>query len=131
MLAYYDAQTRKDADAAAAFWSRSGTTRMTRETFLAVFGAGDAQYTPEILTVAIAGREARVRVSVDIARTIIRNDVPSIRHDIQVNAELWRLEGDTWLLAPGRAARGGFRGRAARGRSPARARACSPTVPTN
>ena len=75
---YYDAQTAKDADKALGFWSMDANPRMSREGFVAVFGAGDAQYTVEIQSVKISGNEARLRVAVTIARTIVRNDVPTI-----------------------------------------------------
>jgi tetratricopeptide (TPR) repeat protein len=102
---YYDAQSRKDAARAADAWSRSANPRMSREAFETVFGAGDAQYVPTIETLTIASGQARVRVSVAIARTITRNDVPAIVRDTQVNFQLWTKEPGGWkLLSDGPAA---------------------------
>lgn len=98
VVAYYQAQTATDADKAAPFWSTNVNPRMSRESFLAVFGAGAAEYTPEIQALAIQGSEARVRVSVAVARTIVRNDVPTVVRQTMVNAQLWRKEGTAWKL---------------------------------
>lgn len=98
IVQYYEAQTSKDPDKAASFWSQSANPRMSREAFVAVFGAGDAQYTPDIQSIKVTGNEARVRLSLLIARTVIRNDVPSIVRLTQDNSELWRKEGMTWKL---------------------------------
>src|SRR6266487_3832738 len=75
---YYEAQTKKDADEAAGFWSTSVNPRMSRESYLAVFAAGDAEYTPEVRSLTIKGNEAKLRVAVVVARTIVRNDVPTV-----------------------------------------------------
>ena len=96
---YYQAQTAKDADTAAAFWSPSVTPRMSRDSYLAVFSAGDAEYIPEIQSLTISGTEARVRVSVAVARAMLRNDVPGVVRQTLLNALLWRREGATWKLA--------------------------------
>jgi tetratricopeptide (TPR) repeat protein len=96
---YYEAQTRKDADKAAAFWSPLANPRISRESYLAIFGAGDAEYTPEVQSVTVKGNEARLRVAVAVARTITRNDVPSVIHQTLLNAQLWRKEGTSWKLA--------------------------------
>jgi tetratricopeptide (TPR) repeat protein len=95
---YYDAQTAKDPDKAAAVWSTSANPRMSRESFLAVFGAGDASYTPDVQALTIKGEEARARVSVAVARTIVRNDVPTVVQQTLLTAELWHREGTTWKL---------------------------------
>ena len=95
---HYEAQTNKDADKALAFWSLSANPRMSREGFVAVFAAGDAVYTPEIQSVTIKGNDARVRVAVAVARTVIRNDQPTAVRQTLLNAELWRREGASWKL---------------------------------
>jgi len=95
---YYEAQTNKDPDKSASFWSQSANPRMSRDAFVAVFGAGDAQYTPDIQSIKITGNEARVRLSLLIARTIVRNDVPMVVRQTQESSELWRREGATWKL---------------------------------
>jgi tetratricopeptide (TPR) repeat protein len=95
---YYDAQTKKDADKAAGFWSTAVNPRISRESFLAVFGAGDAEYAADVQAVTIKGNEARVRVALAIARTIVRNDVPGVMRQTTLNAQLWRREGATWKL---------------------------------
>lgn len=96
---YYDAQTRKEADKAAGFWGPQVNPRMSRESYLAVFAAGDAEYTPEIQSVTIKGNEAKLRVAVLVARTIVRNDVPTVVRQTLLNAQLWRKEGNSWKLA--------------------------------
>jgi tetratricopeptide (TPR) repeat protein len=96
---YYDAQTKKDAEKAAAFWSTSVNPRMSRESYLAVFSAGDAEYTPEVQSITIKGNEAKLRVAVAVARTIVRNGVPTVLPQKLLNAQLWRKEGTTWKLA--------------------------------
>jgi hypothetical protein len=84
---YYDAQTKKDADRAAGFWSTSVNPRMSRESYLAVFSAGDAEYTPEIQSLTIKGNEARLRVAVAVERTVVRNDLPGIARQTLLNAQ--------------------------------------------
>ena len=96
---YYDAQTRKDADKAAGFWSTSAMPRMSRDSYLAMFSAGDAEYTPDVQSVTIKGNEAKLRVAVAMARTIVRNDVPTVTRQTLLNAQLWRREGTSWKLA--------------------------------
>lgn len=95
---YYDAQTKKDADAAAGFWSTVATPRMSRESYLAVFGAGDAEYASEVQSLTIKGNEARLRVAVAVTRTILRNDVPTMSRQRLLNAQVWRKEGTSWKL---------------------------------
>jgi tetratricopeptide (TPR) repeat protein len=95
---YYDAQTRKDADKALSFWSSAANPRMSREGFLAVFGAGEAEYSVEIQAVSIKDNEARVRVAVAVARTITRENAPVVIRQSLLNAELWRREGSSWKL---------------------------------
>ena len=96
---YYDAQTKRDADTAAGFWSPLVNPRMSRESYLAVFSAGGAEYTPDIQTLTIKGNEARLHVAVAVARTIVRNDVPTVIRQTLLNAQLWRKEGASWKLA--------------------------------
>jgi tetratricopeptide (TPR) repeat protein len=96
---YYEAQSNKDADTAAGFWSTSAMPRMSRDSYLAVFSAGDAEYTPEVQAVTIKGNEAKLRVAVAMARTIVRNDVPIVIRQTLLNAQLWRREGTSWKLA--------------------------------
>ncbi|MEO6235733.1 MAG: tetratricopeptide repeat protein [Vicinamibacterales bacterium] len=95
---YYDAQTTKNVDRAAGFWSASANPRLGRDAFAAVFGAGDAEYVADVQLLSIKGEEARLRVSIEIARTVFRNDVPTILRQTQLNAQLWRREGATWKL---------------------------------
>ena len=95
---YYDAQTKKDVDASLGFWSRAANPRMSREGFVALFGAGDAAYTVDVQSVTITGSQARVRVAVTVARTIIRNDVPGVVRQTLLNAELWNREETSWKL---------------------------------
>ena len=96
--AYYEVQTKKDPDKAAAFWSAAANPRMSREAFVAMFGAGEAEYTADVQSVTIKGTDARVRVSVTIARTIVRNDVPTIARMTQLFSQVWRKEGAGWKL---------------------------------
>ena len=96
---YYEAQTKKDADTAAGFWSLQAVPRMSRDSYLAVFSAGEAEYTPEIQSVTIKGTEARLRVAVIMTRTIVRNDVPVTTRQRLLIAQLWRKEGTSWKLA--------------------------------
>ena len=98
VLQYYEAQTNKDPDQALGFWSMSANPRMSREGFVAVFAAGDAVYTPDIQSVTVKGSEARIRVAVAVARTVIRNEVPTTVRQTLLNAELWRREGASWKL---------------------------------
>src|SRR5436190_131864 len=86
-------------DQAAAFWSTQAMPRMSRDSYVALFSAGEAEYTPEIQTVTIKGNEARVRVSVTMTRTFMRNDVPSTTRQRLLIAQLWRKEGSSWKLA--------------------------------
>jgi tetratricopeptide (TPR) repeat protein len=95
---YYEAQTKKDADTAAGFWSTSVSPRMGRESYLAVFAAGDAEYTPEIQSVTIKGTEARLRIAVAVTRTIVRNEVSGTTRQRLLIAQLWRKEGAAWKL---------------------------------
>ena len=71
---------------------------MSRESYLAVFSAGDAEYTPEVQSLTIKGNEAKLRVAVAVARTIVRNDVPTVIRQTLLNAQLWRKEGTSWKL---------------------------------
>ena len=96
--AYYEVQTKKDPDKAAAFWSAAANPRMSREAFVAMFGAGEAEYTADVQSVTIKGTDARVRVSVTIARTIVRNDLPTIARMTQLFSQVWRKEGAGWKL---------------------------------
>src|SRR5206468_1338473 len=86
---YYEAQSKKDADTAAGFWSMSAVPRMSRDSYLAVFSAGEAEYTPEIQQITIKENVARVRVSVIMTRTIMRNDVPATTRQRLLIAQLW------------------------------------------
>jgi tetratricopeptide (TPR) repeat protein len=95
---YYEAQSKKDADTAAGFWSLSAMPRMSRDSYLAVFSAGDAEYKPDLQQITIKGNEARVRVAVLVTRTIMRNDVPTMSRQTLLNAQLWRREGASWKL---------------------------------
>ena len=96
---YYDAQTKKDADKAAGFWSTAVNPRMSRESYLAVFSAGDAEYRPEVQSLTIKGNEARLRVAVLVARTFVRNETTSVTRQTLLIAQLWRKEGTSWKLA--------------------------------
>jgi len=98
MQQYYEAQTKKDADTAAGFWSTSVNPRMSRESYLAVFSAGDAEYRPEVQSLTIKGNEARLRVAVLVARTFVRNETTSVTRQTLLIAQLWRKEGTSWKL---------------------------------
>jgi tetratricopeptide (TPR) repeat protein/CHAT domain-containing protein len=95
---YYDAQTNKDVDKALGFWSTAANPRMSREGFVTLFGAGEARYTVGIESVSIRNDEARVRVALEVERTIVRDNVPTVIRQSLVNSELWRREGTSWKL---------------------------------
>ena len=71
---------------------------MTRESYLAVFSAGDATYTPEVLALKIQGSEARLRVAIAVVRTVVRDGVSTTARQTLLNAQLWRKEGAAWKL---------------------------------
>jgi tetratricopeptide (TPR) repeat protein len=95
---YYDAQTNKEVDRSLSFWSTAANPRMSREGFVALFGAGEAQYSIEIQTVSIKDNEARVRVAVAVVRTFVRENAPVVIRQSLLNSELWRREGTSWKL---------------------------------
>ncbi|HEX6464265.1 MAG TPA: hypothetical protein VFZ98_07430, partial [Vicinamibacterales bacterium] len=71
---YFDALKARDPDAAASFWSTAANPRMTRDTFVALFGPpADDTYVVEIRSVAINVAEARVRVAVSRVRLETRD----------------------------------------------------------
>ena len=122
MQQYYDAQTARDPDKALGFWSMNANPRMSREGFVAVFGAGDAQYSVEIQSVKITGNDARLRVAVTIARTIVRNDVPGVSRQMLLNAAALAEGRDVVEALSRRAGRRRLRGPAAGDRPPPTAR---------
>ena len=96
---YYDAQAARDPDKAASFWSANANPRMTRDTFVALFGPpADEKYTIEIRSVATAGAEARVRVMWLRTRVETRGGQPFTSRQSALNSQTWRKEGDTWKL---------------------------------
>jgi tetratricopeptide (TPR) repeat protein len=95
---YYDAQARKDVDAALAFWSASANPRPTREAFIAVFGDGEDQFTVEIQRVAIQGVEARVRVTAVRTRLTMRDGRTFTSRTVLRNSQRWRKEAAGWKL---------------------------------
>jgi tetratricopeptide (TPR) repeat protein len=96
---YYDAQAQRDPDRAASFWSANANPRMTRDTFVALFGpSGEDTYTVEIRTVTIAGGEARARVMVVKLRVDMRDGRPVTSRTSFVNSQTWRREAGRWRL---------------------------------
>jgi tetratricopeptide (TPR) repeat protein len=95
---YFDAQARKDPDAALAFWSAAANPRPTREAFAAVFGDGEDQFVVEIQRVVIQGAEARVRVMAVRTRLTMREGTTSTMRTALRNAQLWRKEAAAWKL---------------------------------
>jgi hypothetical protein len=95
---YFDAQTRKDPDAALAFWSASANPRPTREAFVAVFGEGEDQFLVDVQRVTIQGSEARVRVLAVRTRVIMRNDRPVTSRTTLQNAQRWLRDAAGWKL---------------------------------
>lgn len=96
---YFDALRARDADRAASFWSTDANPRMTRDTFVALFGppAEDA-YTIDIRSVAISGAEARVRVAGGRTRLQMRDGQPVTSRFSFVNSQTWRTEASGWKL---------------------------------
>jgi tetratricopeptide (TPR) repeat protein len=96
---YYDAQSARDPDRAAAFWSAAANPRMTRDAFVAVFGqTAEDTYTAEVRAVELKGADARVRVAVSRTRLIMRMGVPDTFRSAFVNSQLWRREPAGWKL---------------------------------
>lgn len=95
---YFDAQARKDADAALAFWSAAANPRPARDAFVAVFGDGEDRFGVEIQRVAIQGAEARVRVTAVRTRVTMREGRTATSRTVLRNAQLWRREAAGWKL---------------------------------
>ena len=95
---YYDAQARKDPDAALSFWSAAANPRPTREAFVAVFGEGEDQFTVNIQRVTIQGNDARVRVVAVRTRMIVKDGAGSSSRTTLQNAQLWRKDASGWKL---------------------------------
>jgi tetratricopeptide (TPR) repeat protein len=96
---YFDAQAARDPDKAASFWSASANPRVTRDTFIALFGSpADERYTIDVRAVVVRGSEARVRVSWMRTRVETRGGQQFTARTSALNAETWRKEGDTWKL---------------------------------
>ena len=95
---YFDAQARKDADAALALWSAAANPRPTRDAFLAVFGDGEDHFAVEVQSVAIQGAEARVRVNAVRTRVTMRDGRTSTSRTILRNSQRWRKEATGWKL---------------------------------
>lgn len=95
---YYDAQARKDGDAALAFWSAAANPRPTREAFVAVFGDGEDQFVVDIQGVTIQGAEARVRVNAVRTRVTTREGRTATSRTILRNSQRWRKEATGWKL---------------------------------
>jgi len=95
---YFDAQAKKDPDAALASWSTSASPRPTRDAFVAVFGPGQDTFTLDIQSVTIKGSEARVRVAAVRTRVMDRNGTPFTMRTPLQNSQIWRKEGTAWRL---------------------------------
>jgi tetratricopeptide (TPR) repeat protein len=95
---YFDAQARKDPDAAAAFWSAQANPRPTRDAFVAVFGDGEDQFTVDIQRVVLQGADARVRVIAMRTRLTTRDGRTFTSRTALQNAQLWRKEASGWKL---------------------------------
>ena len=96
---YYDAQGARDPDKAASFWSANANPRMTRDTFVALFGPrGEDAYTVEIRSVAIAGDEAKVRVMAVRTHVETLDPRPIISRTSFANAQTWHREAGVWKL---------------------------------
>ena len=95
---YYDAQARKDVDAALAFWSAAANPRPTREAFVAVFGDGEDQFVVDVQAVAIQGAEARVRVNAVRTRVTTREGRTASSRTVLRNSQRWRREATGWKL---------------------------------
>jgi tetratricopeptide (TPR) repeat protein len=96
---YFDAQAARDPDKAASFWSADANPRLTRETFLAMFGPpAEDNYTLEIRSVDVHGAEARARVGWLRTRVETRDGRPFTSRAGALNLETWRKERDGWKL---------------------------------
>lgn len=95
---YFDAQARKDADGALAFWSAAANPRPTREAFAVVFGDGEDQFAVDVERVVIEGVEARVRVLAARTRMVVRDGRPFSSRTLLRNAQIWRKEAAGWRL---------------------------------
>jgi tetratricopeptide (TPR) repeat protein len=96
---YFDAQAARDPDKAASFWSADANPRLTRETFVAMFGPpADEKYSLDIRSVEVRGSEARARVSWLRTRTETREGRTFTSRTSALNIETWRKERDTWKL---------------------------------
>jgi tetratricopeptide (TPR) repeat protein len=96
---YFDALAARDPDRAASSWSAGANPRMTRDTFVALFGPpAEDVYTIEIRSVAINGGEARVRVSAVRTRLETRGGQPFTSRLSVLNSETWRKEAADWKL---------------------------------
>ena len=95
---YFDAQARKDPEAALAFWSAAANPRPTRDAFVAVFGDGEDQFTVDIQRVVFQGTEARVRVTAVRTRLIVRDGRTATSRTALQNAQRWRKEAGGWKL---------------------------------
>lgn len=95
---YFDAQARKDADAALAFWSAAANPRPTRDAFVAVFGDGEDQFVVDVQRVVVQGAEARVRVLAVRTRVTLRDGRQSSARTLLQNAQIWRRETAGWKL---------------------------------
>ncbi|HZW73064.1 MAG TPA: tetratricopeptide repeat protein, partial [Caldimonas sp.] len=96
---YFDAQAARDPDRAASFWSAGANPRMTRDTFVALFGPpAEDVYTVEIRSIAINGTEARVRVFAVRTRLETRDGQPFTSRSSILNSETWRNEASGWKL---------------------------------
>jgi len=97
---FFDAQARRDPDAAAAFWSAAAMPRPTRESYVAVFGPpAEDSFTIDIQSVKLDGDQARVRVVATRTRLTQREGAPPFVGRMTFpNAQLWRREAGAWKL---------------------------------
>jgi tetratricopeptide (TPR) repeat protein len=96
---YYDAQAARDPDKAASFWSASANPRVTRDTFVVLFGPpAEDTYRIEVRSVTVTGADARVRVMWVRTRLETRDGQPFTSRKSDLDAQTWRKEDGAWKL---------------------------------
>lgn len=96
---YYDAQAARDPDKAASFWSAGANPRITRDTFVALFGPpAEETYTIEVRSVTVTGVDARVRVLWTRIRLETRAGQPFTSRKSDLDTQTWHKENGAWKL---------------------------------
>jgi tetratricopeptide (TPR) repeat protein len=96
---YYDAQSQRDPDKCAAFWSVNANPRMSRDAFVAMFGEpAEDSFTVDVRAVELKGTDARVRVAASRTRLIMRDTGPVTLRTTFLNSQIWRKEAGSWKL---------------------------------